>query len=102
MGRRHVARVDENQDEIVKALRAIGCTVTPTHAAGKGFPDITVGWQGVNYLLEIKNPSKPKRDRQLTEDQVDWHREWRGQVAVVETVKEALEAIGIPFRGSIS
>lgn len=75
---RRAARVDENQSQIVDALRQIGCSVTPTHAAGDGFPAITVGWQGVNYLLEIKNPEKPPSKRKLTKDQQEWHARMEG------------------------
>jgi hypothetical protein len=99
---RRAARVDGNQAEIVAALRSIGASVTPCHAVGHGFPDLAVGWQGGNYFIEVKDPSKPKGDRQLTPSQVEWHASWRGQVAVVETVRDALEAIGIPFKGEIS
>lgn len=98
---RRAARVDGNQAEIVAALRAVGAIVTPCHAVGQGFPDICVGWQGNTYLLEIKDPSKPKADRQLTPAQVKWHASWKGHVAIVETVPQALEAIGIQYRGTI-
>lgn len=96
------ARVDGNQAQIVKALRDIGASVATCHAVGQGFPDICVGWQNGTYLLEIKDPTKPIRDQALTPSQVKFHSEWRGHVAVVKTVPEALEAIGIPYKGSIS
>lgn len=99
---KYAARVDENQSEIVGALTQIGASVAMCHAVGAGFPDLCVGWQGKTYLLEVKNPAKPKSKRQLTPSQVEWHRSWRGHVAVVETVTEALDAIGIPFKGTIS
>jgi hypothetical protein len=99
---RRAAAVDGNQADIVKALRQIGATVQTCHGVGKGFPDLCVGWQGATYLLEVKDPSKPKADQRLTDAQVKWHNEWRGHVAVVRTVVEALEAIGIPFRGEIN
>ena len=99
---RRAARVDGNQAEIVSALRQIGASVAACHAVGQGFPDICVGWQGGTYLLEIKDPSKPKADQELTPSQIEWHATWRGHVAVVKTVREALEAIGIPFKGTIS
>lgn len=99
---RRAARVDENQSTIVSALRAVGATVTPTHAAGEGFPDLCVGYQGSNYLLEVKDGNKPPSKRRLTDPQIEWHRDWRGQRAVVNNATEALEAIGVPFRGVIS
>jgi hypothetical protein len=85
--------VDENQPEIVAALRKIGASVQPLHAVGSGCPDILVGWRGMNTILEIKDGAKPPSARKLTPDQVEWHANWRGQVAVVETVEEAIAAV---------
>jgi len=99
---KYAARVDENQKAIAQALRQAGASVAECHAVGAGFPDLCVGWQGQTFLIEVKNPDKPKSKRQLTDAQVRWHNQWCGHVAVVETVREALEAIGIPFRGAIS
>lgn len=99
---RRAARVDGNQVEIITALRQIGASVAPCHAVGQGFPDICVGWGGHTYLLEIKDPTKPKSDQKLTPSQIKWHAEWRGHVAVVRNVKEALDAIGIPYKGQIT
>ena len=99
---RKAARTDGNQAVIAAALRQIGASVAACHAVGKGFPDLCVGWQRGTYLLEVKDPSKPIRDQRLTPAQVEFHATWRGHVAVVKTVREALEAIGIPYRGEIS
>lgn len=90
---RRQARVDDNQAEIVAALRKIGASVQPLHAVGSGCPDILVGWRGFNTILEIKDGKKPPSARKLTEDQIKWHAEWRGQVTVVETVEQAIEAV---------
>lgn len=98
---RRAAKVDANQAQIVEALRVVGCTVQPLHTVGGGCPDILCARAGVNYLLEIKDGRKPPSARALTPDQVEWHDLWRGQVAVVCNVKEALEAVGIPFRGAV-
>jgi hypothetical protein len=95
-------KADRNQAEIVDALRVVGCTVQHLHMVGKGCPDILVGRQGVNYLLEIKDGKLPTSGRKLTDPESDWHRDWRGSVAIVCTVREAMEAVGIPFRGFIS
>ena len=88
------ARVDANQPEIVKALRGVGATVQHLHKVGQGCPDISVGWRGTNYFLEIKDGSKPPSARELTPAQKDWHAGWKGQVAVVCNADEALAAIG--------
>lgn len=86
-------RTDYNQPKIVEALRAVGATVQTLHAVGRGCPDLAVGYQGVNYLLEIKNPQQKPSDRRLTPDETEWHANWRGQKAIVETVDEALQVI---------
>ncbi len=101
MTRRRAAKVDANQSAIVTALRKAGASVTPTHAAGSGFPDLVVGYRGQNYLLEVKDGSKPPSGRQLTPDQRDWHRDWRGQKAVVCNIRQAMAACGIEMRGVV-
>ena len=92
---RRAAAVDANQSLIVDALRKAGCSVTPTHQAGAGFPDLAVGRQGRTYLLEVKDGDKIPSKQKLTEDQVRWHGAWLGHKAVVRNVAEALEAVGI-------
>lgn len=92
---RRAAKVDANQSEIVAALRAVGASVQPLHAVGGGCTDLAVGFRGVNYMIEVKDGDKPPSARKLTPDQVTWHEAWRGQVCVVKSVEEALEAIGI-------
>ena len=87
-------RTDRNQSEIVEALRAIGATVQHLHEVGHGCPDIAVGYRGKNTFLEIKDWQQAPSKRRLTPDEQEWHRTWRGQVAVVETVAEAFAAIG--------
>ena len=51
---RRAAKVDLNQKEIVKHFRSLGATVAHTHMIGQGYPDITVGYRGTNYMVEIK------------------------------------------------
>lgn len=99
---RRAAKVDANQPEIVDALRSAGATVKPCHAVGEGFPDLAVGYRGVNYLIEVKDGSKPPSARKLTGPQESWHATWAGQVVIVKNVDEALAAIGVVCRGTIS
>jgi len=87
-------RVDGNQVEIVRALRQVGATVTVTSDLGKGFPDIVVGYRGLNHLLEIKDGRRPPSARKLTTDEMVFHQMWRGSVITVCDVDEALRAIG--------
>lgn len=91
---RRATRIDENQREIVAALRAAGATVEPLHFVGRGFPDILVGYRGQNYLIEIKDGRKPPSRRRLTPDERAWHGHWRGQVAIAESIEDALRIIG--------
>jgi len=94
MGYRRNA-VDDNQQEIVQALRKAGCSVTPTSQAGDGYPDLCVGFRGVNYLLEVKDGSKPPSKQKLTEKQRKWHEQWLGSVSIVNSVEQALKAVGV-------
>jgi hypothetical protein len=87
------ARVDANQAEIVQALRLAGCTIQHLHTVGHGCPDLLVGIAGVNYLLEVKDGQKPPSKRKLTPDEIAWHEQWSGQVAIVYNVDEALAIV---------
>lgn len=86
---RCAARVDRNQAEVVQALRKVGASVQLLHQVGGGCPDIGVGFRGHTYLLEIK-----AEGGRLTEDEREWHQQWRGHVAVVYSVGDALRVIG--------
>ena len=88
------AKVDANQAEIVEALRAVGASVHTTHAVGDGFPDLSVGYRGMNFFIEVKDGAKPPSKRKLTDDQLKWHQEWRGAVYIANSVTEALQIIG--------
>ena len=81
-------QVDSNQDDIVQALRASGCTVTVLSAVGGGVPDLLVGRDNKNYLFECKLPGA-----KLTPHQVVFHREWRGQKVIVYSIEEALNVL---------
>lgn len=91
---RTAAKVDANQPEIVAALRSAGATVQPLHSVGQGCPDLLVGYRGQTYAIEVKDGRKPPSARKLTPAQEDWHGAWKGHVAVVSSVDEALAAIG--------
>lgn len=91
---RRAAKIDRNQPDIVKALRYAGATVQPIHTIGKGCPDLLVGFRGENYILEIKDGSKPPSQRELTDDEKKWIENWKGKARVVSTIDEALDAVG--------
>lgn len=90
---RRNGRVDGNHPEIVKALRQAGMSVAITSGLGGGFPDLVVGWRGVNVLLEVKDGTKPPSARALTADEKDWHAKWGGQISVVESPQGAVDAV---------
>ena len=90
---RRAAKIDDNQNEIVQALRQCGASVQTLAAVGQGVPDILIGYRGRNLCVEIKDGSKSPSKRRLTADQVMWHRQWKGQVCVVESIDEALELL---------
>ena len=88
---RRNAKADDNQPQIVKAFRQLGYSVAHTHTIGKGFPDIVIGRDGVNTLVEIKDGSKVKSQRQLTNDEKEFHEAWRGTVVIIESVEDVIE-----------
>ena len=88
---RRAAKVDANQGDMVAALRKLGFTVEPLHAVGGGVPDLMLGRGGRNYLVEVKDGSKPPSARKLTPAQVDWHAAWRGSVHVFADIETAIE-----------
>jgi hypothetical protein len=85
---KRVARVDANQKEIVEAFRKLGATVLHLHQIGQGCPDILVGYQGSNYLVEIKDGAKSPSHRKLTDDQKTFHSKWNGQVCIINSINE--------------
>lgn len=94
MAMRRAARTDGNHSTIRDGLRKAGASVFDLATVGKGMTDLIVGYHGVNYLIEIKDGTRPPSQRKLTPTQVDFHAKWRGQRAVVTTLMEALLVIG--------
>jgi len=86
-------KVDDNQAEIVKVLREIGATVWSTAAIGNGFPDLAVGFAGVNTLLEVKDGDKPPSRQRLTPAEFRFHTTWKGQIAIVTSPGEAVDVV---------
>ena len=90
---RRAAKIDRNQPEIVKGLRQYGATVTSLAAVGAGCPDLLVGYRGANYLMEVKDGELAPSARALRPTQVEWHGDWRGQVAVVYSLDDAIDVL---------
>lgn len=77
-------RTDANQERTIDALVKAGFTVEVLPGGG-GRPDLLAGRLGINVLLEMK-----VKGEDLSADQEEWHRDWRGQVAVAHDEFEAL------------
>ncbi len=93
---RQAAKIDDNQNEIVKALRAIpGVTVSPNH------DDLLVGYKGRTYWFEVKNPDKLSKkgnyliDSARKDSQRKLEREWEGHYRVVWSLEQILIDLGI-------
>lgn len=86
---RYARQRDLNEPEIVAALEQAGCDVLRAQDV-----DLIVGRAGLTYLLEIKRPGRasPSRIRPLQQRLRD---HWRGHYAIVSTVSEALQAVGL-------
>lgn len=87
---RRAAKKDRNHNEIARALRDAGVDVFESYQIGAGFPDLTCGRGGRTYLLEVKCGRGV-----LTPDEAAFLAGWRGHVAVVTSVDEALRAVGL-------
>lgn len=90
--RKYGNRRDRNEPEIKQALEAIGATVYLLDLP----LDLLVGYQGRNWLLEVKDPEQTAHNRKLTPNQVKFFDTWKGQRAKVETAEEAIEIVTKP------
>jgi Holliday junction resolvase len=80
-------RVDKNQKQIVQELRQLGFSVAHISDIGKGLPDIIVGKNGINVLIEIKL-NWTKKLKPLEEK---FFLEWKGQVNIATSAEEVLQ-----------
>mgnify|MGYP003658418935 CR=1 FL=1 len=85
---RYAARVDQNQDQIVSALRAAGAFVWII-----GLPvDLLVGYENHTFLVEIKTDEKKK----LTKLQKNFFEKWAGgTLCRIDSPDAALQMIGV-------
>jgi hypothetical protein len=95
---RRAAHIDANQPEIVQAFLEGGCTVQSLASIGLGCPDLLVGYRGVDFLAEVKNPDTTRGQKQETvKAQAAWRKRWQGRpVSVVSSATDArllMEAI---------
>jgi Holliday junction resolvase len=83
-------RTDQNQKEIVKTFRGLGCSVFDTSSVGKGYPDLNVGMNGQTYLIEVKRDDKAS----FTPAQLEFQRTWLGAPVVrINNPQEAIDFV---------
>ena len=81
---RHAARTDATQAEVVKALRAIGANVYYVKLP----LDLLVTHRNRTMLVEVK-----EEGGRLTKDQVRFIESWGGEIHVVRSPSEAINAV---------
>ena len=85
---RYAKRVDQNQDQIVVALRAAGANVWIISLP----VDLLVGYKGHTFLVEIKTDAK----KRLTALQQDFFESWGGStLARIDSPDAALRMIRV-------
>lgn len=92
---RYAARIDANQNDIVKALRKAGAVVRII-TQGDGIPDLLVGYAGKTILMEVKDGDKCPSARKLTEAEQLFFDKWiGGTLVIVNSVEEALDKLTV-------
>ena len=86
-------QTDSNHTAVMDALRAAAMKPVSTASLGSGFPDIVVGFRGINVMLEVKDGAKFPSQRALTADEKTFHETWPGQICVVESPEAAVIAV---------
>jgi Holliday junction resolvase len=90
---KYARRVDDNQSDIVKALRACGAVVRVI-TQGDGIPDLLVAYRGYTILIEVKDGSKSPSHRKLTDAEQEFFDKWTGgMLVIVNSVEEALDVL---------
>ena len=91
---RHAKRRDDNEREIVQALREIGAQVwqidTPT--------DLLVDFRRRWYLVEVKQSKRKNHKDQFTEIQQDLMAQAEAPVLVVYDPEDAISKIGSCYK----
>lgn len=81
-------KTDANQKQIISDLKKIGVSVLNLSKVGNGCPDLLIGWQGKNILIEIKTAKG-----NLNDSQIEFFKEWKGQKFVCKSINEIIEII---------
>lgn len=90
---RLAARKDANHDQIVKAFRSMCCGWIDTYQFGAPLLDGLLEVNGVTVMVEIKDGSKRPSARKLTEGEEKTFATWRGRMAVISSIDEAIQLV---------
>lgn len=85
---RRAARIDNVHTEIVDALRKMGASVQSLAGIGHGCPDLLVGYQGRDYVIEVKT-----KKGTLTEAELEWATAWKGRHRILRSVEDVVRWI---------
>lgn len=99
----YARKVDNNQAQIVRALRDCGLSVAITSSVGNGFPDLAVGgrtqktdWEPITLLVELKRPEEYRRPGHgLTEAERAFHDSYKGAIMITDKAEDVLAYFGI-------
>lgn len=89
----YAKRTDANQKALVNLMRQCGATVAVLSSVGKDFPDLVVGYAGLNVLAEVKDGSKPHSKQLLSIGQQRFHDLWRGWITVLRCEDDCLRLL---------
>lgn len=88
--RRAPRHKDANHAALRTLWRSVGGSwldITPTNG---GEPDALVGFRGQDVLVELKRPDLSASRQRPRQNQLDWHRSWKGRPVAVVTCFEDL------------
>ena len=85
-------KVDATQPEVVDRFRKLGASVTYLHSVGGGVADLLIGFNGNNYLVEVKSEKG-----RLNELQVKYKENWKGQYSVIRSAAEVDKFLGLCY-----
>ena len=80
-------KVDKNQVDVVERLREAGYGVFSIAIVGRKYPDLVVGKNNLNILVELKSDGG-----KLNDGQSDFFESWPGHVIVAYSSEEIIEA----------
>ena len=86
-------QLDKNQPKIIRELKSLGYSVQSLASIGSGCPDLLVGFNGNNYLFEIKNPERRGAKRFPNELEQEYIGNWKGSIHLAYTSQDIIDII---------